>query len=163
MNGSVYCYKCYILNKCCSFLSFYSSIILKKVSKVSNIDNKSALQKIYFKEYSNFWSNKCSRDDHKWLLAKILNSNVSKRLTYILYIYINSHYPYILHVPCPWGISLSLKVNMIFDILRSFLILTQSRGCVGYNHSFIHSIYLPCWLHQISMFGQLFQLFPKEK
>ncbi len=48
LNGSVgYCYKSYILNKCCSYLTFYSSKNPEKVSQVFNIANKSALHKMH--------------------------------------------------------------------------------------------------------------------
>ncbi len=51
LNVSVYYYKSYILNK---GLLFIHQRILKKVSEVSNIDNKSALHKMHFKLYYNF-------------------------------------------------------------------------------------------------------------
>ncbi len=46
---TVYCYKSYILNKCCPYLTFYSSKNPERSMTGSNIANKSALHKMYFK------------------------------------------------------------------------------------------------------------------
>ncbi len=69
---NIYCYKSYILNKCCAFLKlFINQRILKKASQISNIDNKSELHKMYLKVYKKIEKINAWLDDHKWLLAKI--------------------------------------------------------------------------------------------
>ncbi len=47
LNGSVYCHKIYILNKFCSYLTFYSSKTPEKCTT-------GFLHKMYFKVYYNF-------------------------------------------------------------------------------------------------------------
>ncbi len=48
---NVYCYKINILNQCCAFLFLLIKESWKKISQVSNTNNKSELHKMYFKVY----------------------------------------------------------------------------------------------------------------